>query len=54
MPRSKMYKYDILAKVYKLKNSLYENTYSNKGKEWNEGAHFALNKILDVLNEYSD
>lgn len=49
-----MHKHDILAKVYKLKNSLYENAYIHKGKEWNEGAHFALNKILDAINEYSD
>lgn len=52
MPRGKLDKPDILSRVYKLKTSLYDE--KNKSKDWYEGAHDSLNKILDILNEYSN
>jgi len=48
-----MSKVDILARVYKMKDELYNGTYKAKGKEWHDGAHDALNRVLNVLNEYS-
>jgi len=48
-----MSKVDILARVYKMKNELYNGTHYAKGKEWHDGAHDALNRVLDLLNEYS-
>jgi len=46
-------KIDIEARVYKLKTELYNGTHNNKGKDWHDGAHYALGKVLDILNEYS-
>jgi hypothetical protein len=48
-----MSKVDILARVYKMKNELYNGTHYAKSEEWHDGAHDALNKILDLLNEYN-
>jgi hypothetical protein len=53
MPRGRMSKVDILARVYKMKNELYNGTHYAKSEEWHDGAHDALNKILDLLNEYN-
>ena len=53
MPRSRMSKVDILARVYKMKNELYDGAHYGKSSEWHDGAHDALNRILDLLNEYS-
>lgn len=54
MPRGRMSKVDILARVYKMKNELYNGTHRTKSREWHDGAHDALNRILDLLNEYSN
>lgn len=53
MPRSGMSKVDILPRIYKMKTELYNGTHRDKSKEWHDGAHDALNKMLDLLNEYS-
>ena len=53
MPRGHMSKVDILARVYKMKNELYNGQHKNKGKDWHDGAQESLNKILEMLNEYS-
>lgn len=52
MPRGRVNKIDIESRVYKLKQELYNGTHHNKGKEWHDGAHNALNRILDMLSEY--
>lgn len=52
MPRGKVTKVDIEAKLYKLKNSSYDGKYQNKNSDWNDGYHHALNKVLDILKEY--
>ena len=48
-----MNKVDILARVYKMKTALYEGLYDDKDKDWHDGAHHALSKVLEALNEYS-
>jgi len=53
MSRARMSKVDMLARAYKLKNELYDGTYHDKSAEWHDGAHNALNRVLDILNEYS-
>jgi len=53
MPRSRMSKVDILARVYKMKNELYNGTYYNQSGEWHDGAHDTLNRVLEMLKEYS-
>jgi len=41
------------AKVFKLKTDLYEGKYDEASEEWLNGAHHSLNKIIDILQEYS-
>lgn len=52
MPRGKMTKVDILARVYKLKTNL-NKKHSNRPGLWLDGADQSLNDVLDILNEYS-
>ena len=53
MPRGRIDKVDILARVYKMKTALYNGHHSDKSVDWHDGAHDALSKVLDALNEYS-
>jgi hypothetical protein len=53
MPRGRMNKPDVLARVYKMKNELYNGDHYAKSGDWHDGAHDALNRILDMLNEYT-
>ena len=48
-----MNKVDILARVYKMKTALYNGQHADKSAEWHDGAHEALGKVLEALNEYS-
>ena len=54
MPRGRLHKTDMLAKVYKLKTELYDKE-NNTGMtgQWYDGAHDSLDKILDIINEYA-
>jgi len=54
MPRSIMRKVDLLAKIYKLKTELYNGEHKTENGDWHDGAHQALNKVLDHLQEYSE
>jgi len=54
MPRTRMRKIDLLSKIYKLKTSLYNGEHHEKTGDWHDGAHDALNKVLDHLQEYSE
>ena len=53
MPRGNVTKNDLLAKVYKLKTALYDGQYEHENGDWHDGAHYALSKVLDILNEYA-
>ena len=52
MPRGALTKIDIQARIYKLKTALYDGQYSEKNGDWHDGHHAALNKVLDLLQEY--
>ena len=52
MPRSTMLKVDLLSRLYKLKTELYEEHAGTKTGQWNDGAPYAYNKVLDILQEY--
>lgn len=52
MPRNGMKRDEFLVRVLKLKDQLYNGTYSHKGGDWHEGAHHSLNKVIDMLDEY--
>ena len=53
MSSGRMSKVDILARVYKMKAALYNGEHQDKSGDWHDGAHEALNKVLQALNEYS-
>lgn len=53
MPRGRIDKVDILARVTRMKNDLYNGRYRGASEEWLDGAHYSLNQVLDALNEYS-
>lgn len=53
MASGKLTKVDMLSRVYKMKNELYNGTHYNMSGEWHDGAHDTLNKILEILKEYS-
>ena len=53
MPRGRLSKIDILAKVLKMKHKLGEGEYDHQDHEFREGYDHALNKVLDIINEYS-
>ena len=57
MPRGSLRKTDMLAKVYKLKTKLYDKDTSSsmtgQTSQWYDGAHDSLDKVLDIINEYS-
>ena len=46
-------KIDIQTRIYKIKNELYNGTHHAKSGDWHDGAHDALNRILQMLDEYS-
>tara|TARA_B100000073_G_scaffold53524_1_gene39485 strand:- start:10591 stop:10755 length:165 start_codon:yes stop_codon:yes gene_type:complete len=52
MPKNNMSKDELNNKVLKLKNTLYNGTYEGASEEWFNGAHHALNKVLDLIQEY--
>ena len=52
MPRNAMTRQEIEARIYKLKTALYNGEHHEKSGDWHDGAHDALNKVLDILQEY--
>ncbi len=50
--RSIMRKIDIEPRIHHLKKELYEGYHSGASKEWNEGAHYMLDRVLQILQEY--
>lgn len=54
MPRGRLLKIDILARVLNKKKELGEGRYDDQSYEWREGYNNALNQVLDDLNEYSN
>jgi len=54
MPRSRMQKVDLEARLYKMKTSLYNGGHQDKNGDWHDGAHHVLNSVLDILQEYSN
>ena len=39
-------------RLLKLKNELYDGSWSARNGDWHDGAHTMLNKFLDILQEY--
>lgn len=53
MPRGIVSKVDMVPRIVKMKNELYNGNYHDKNGDWHDGAHHMLNRILDMLNEYT-
>ena len=52
MPRNELSKDEFEVRVLKLKNKLYNGSYSARSQEWRDGAHHALQEVLNALQEY--
>ena len=48
-----MQKIDIEPRVLKLKTELHDGKYNGASDDWLDGAHYALNRVLEILQEYS-
>jgi|TARA_B100002019_G_scaffold248157_1_gene226960 hypothetical protein len=53
MPRGNLTKVDMMSRVLKLKHELYSNQYHHYSGNQKDSAHEVLNKVLDMINEYS-
>lgn len=49
-----MRKRDLLARIYKHKQDLYNGFYEGASDDWLEGAHHMLNQCLELAQEYAD
>ena len=46
-----MRKIDIEPRIFNLKHELY-NGHSGASDDWKDGAHYTLNRVLQILQEY--
>ena len=49
--RGQMRKIDIEPRIFNLKHELY-NSHGGASDEWKSGAHYTLNRVLQILQEY--
>ena len=49
--RGQMRKIDIEPRIFNLKHELY-NGHSGASDDWKNGAHYTLNRVLQILQEY--
>ena len=52
MPRNMIKKEEMEVRILKLKNELYDGSWSARNGEWHDGAHTMLNRVLDIIQEY--
>lgn len=52
MPRNMMNKDEMEVRILRLKNELYDGSWSAKNLEWHDGAHAMLDKALNMIQEY--
>lgn len=54
MPRGILSKVDILSRIFRLKNNLYNRTeYQHWNNQERKSADEMLTRVLDIINEYS-
>lgn len=54
MPRGRLDKVDLLPRIYRLKNHIHHREwYTHWTEKERAAANEMLNKVLDILNEYS-
>lgn len=49
--RGQMRKIDIEPRIHRLKHELY-NQHHGASNDWKSGAHYSLDKVLQILQEY--
>jgi len=52
MPRNDLTKKEMICRVLKLKQELYNGQYAQWSGDEHEGAHYMLNQVLNILDEY--
>jgi hypothetical protein len=52
MPRNFMTREEAEVRLLKMKNELYNGSWSSKNGQWHDGAHTMLNRVLDMIGEY--
>ncbi len=52
MPRNMITKDEIEVRILKLKNELYDGSWTARDADWHDGAHTMLNRVLNILQEY--
>jgi|TARA_B100000035_G_scaffold267753_1_gene240932 hypothetical protein len=52
MPRNEVSKDEFEVRILKIKNALYNGSYSARSQEWHDGAHHAIHEMLNILQEY--
>ena len=50
--RNYVTKEEINLRVLKLKTEIFDKQYKGATKDWEDGAHFMLNRVLHMLHEY--
>jgi hypothetical protein len=45
-------KNDVEIRILKLKHELHDGSWSARNNDWHEGAHQALDRVLEYLQEY--
>lgn len=50
--RSIMKKVDFEPRIHHLKSELYRGDYDGASEDWKDGAHYMLNRVLMILQEY--
>ena len=55
MPRNMIVnKKELEVRILKMKNELYNGSWTGRNADYHDGAHHMLNRVLDMLGEYRD
>ena len=55
MPRNMIVnKKELEVRILKMKNELYNGSWTARNADYHDGAHHMLNRVLDMLGEYRD
>jgi len=47
-------KKELEVRIMKMKNELYDGSWSARNSDFHDGAHEMLNRVLDMIGEYRD
>lgn len=52
MPKNRVELEELKVRVLKIKKSLHDGTYEGASTEWHDGSQYAVNQVLNILQEY--